>query len=161
MQWLMNNSTNDSCSLTDEQMIIVEAAGAAAGGFSILTCLFVLFVALIFRKHRFPAQRIILYLNFTVLLYSIVLILHIFDHDNANTPYCVFTGFLDQQVGWYVVLAISCLTIELLRKAVFLQLKTGKLELVYLAIIFIFPFSFNWIPFIGNTYGLARATCWD
>ena len=141
-------------------MKIVEAVGAAAGGFSILTCLFVLFVALIFRKYRFPTQRIILYLNFTVLLYSIVLILHLFDHDNANTPYCVFTGFLDQQVGWYVVMAISCLTIELLRKAVFLQLKTGKLELVYLGVIFVAPFLFNWIPFTGNAYGLARATCW-
>lgn len=154
-----NNSAN-SCNLTDQQMIIVEAVGGGAAGISILTSVFVIVVAIIFRKYRFSTQRIILYLNFTVLLYSIVLVLHVFDYDGRHTGYCVFTGFLDQQISWYVLMAICCLTFDLLRKAVFLQLHTGKYEFIYLFVIFVVPFTFNWIPFVDNTYGLARATCW-
>lgn len=164
----MNSSTNTffNCSLSSDQRIIIDVCGAAAGGVSLLTCSFVLFVAVIFRKYRFPSQRVILYLNVSVLLYSFVQILHGFDqltlgNGNETSGYCVVTGFLDQQMAWYVMLAISCLTFDLFRKAVFLQLRTGlKHEIAYLIVIYLIPFSVNWIPFVTNTYGLARATCW-
>lgn len=157
----MEEETNNrSCALTDRQMLLVESVGAAVGGVSALCCIFVLFVAVVFRKYRFSTQRIILYLMIAVLLYSLLQIFHLGDSFYSQTAYCVITGFLDQLISWFVIMAISCLTFDLLRKAIFLQLRTGKYEIVYVVLIFVFPIAFNWIPFIQHSYGLARAACW-
>ena len=53
----------------------------------------------------------------------------------------------------------SVITFTLLMTAVFHK-NVARLERVYVVLIFIIPLTFNWIPFINDTYGRFEEYCW-
>ena len=156
-----NNSTiADQCRYSDQENKILDAVIGVTGAISCLSCLFALLLVLLFQKYRTPTQRVILYLTTTVLLLSIVQMVHSTGGDQASEIYCTITGFLDQYAGWMILMAITCLTFDLFVKVVFKWQTTIRMEVIYVLVIYISPVLHTWIPFIDNAYGIAGAWCW-
>ena len=163
----MNNSSSssESCSPFDNNTYVTVAIiSAVTALISTIACAGVIALIIILRKHYFYTQRLILYLNIAALLNSVSIVLRLqrigYKSDSdALEGLCVFTGAFDHITAWSELIAICCITINLLLNAVFHK-NTEKLEKVYFILIFFFPLTFNWIPFIKNTYGKAGAWCW-
>ena len=159
-----DNLYNLTCYPTQEEVRKIGWVSIGCGTVSKLCCFFILFIIILFKKYRSTPQRVILYLTITVLLYSGVFILHgvrtKLDPDYDSDPLCVIAGFLDQVASWMELIAICCLTFDLFVRVLFLWDNTKKFEVVYFLLIFVFPFTFNWIPFIRKTYGFAGSYCW-
>ena len=159
------NSTNCSSPYDDYIFTIVAAFGAAAGFLSFLASCFVVFLIIIFKKWRFPTQRLILYLVITAGLFSLTLVVQRVDYENqtgaAYSNFCVFAGFLSQVIGWMFLNSFICistaLTVKVFSKKRFLA---KRMEILYIFVIFVLPFLFNWIPFIQSAYGKAGPWCW-
>lgn len=160
MNDLYSNATNNGCFLSESQMEGIRLTSLVLGSFSLLSCALILCLIAILKKFRTSTQRVILYLTVTVTLLSIVYVLHGLQGYGTNHSYCVVTGFLDELVAWMLVMAILCLNVDLTIKVVTQKYSTEKYEIAYLLLIFIFPFTFNWIPFIHQEYGRAGAYCW-
>lgn len=155
------NLSNLSCQLTEEQDIVIDSVLGATGAFSCLSCLFALLLVFLFQKYRTSTQRVIVYLTVAVLLSSVVQILHVAgDKGNNIFIYCTITGFLDQYIGWTVLMAITCLTFDLFYKVLFKRQTSVAVEKAYVLLIFVSPILHSWIPFISNAYGIAGAWCW-
>ena len=163
----MNNSTNNTiCSEFDTMpYVIVALISSGTALISVFACTGVILLVVLFKKYYFFTQRMILYLSIAALLNSIAIALRLqrvayfFDDKDSLLGLCIFTGFMDQTTAWSEVIAISCITFNLLLKAVFHK-PTEKLEIPYFILIFILPVLFNWIPFIDKAYGRAGAWCW-
>lgn len=163
----MNNSTNNTvCSEFDTMpYVIVALISSGTALISVFACTGVILLVVLFKKYYFFTQRMILYLSIAALLNSIAIALRLqrvayfFDNEESLLGLCIFTGFVDQTTAWSEVIAISCITFNLLLKAVFHK-PTEKLEIAYFILIFILPVLFNWIPFIDMAYGKAGAWCW-
>lgn len=72
---------------------------------------------------------------------------------------CVLSGFTKQVTDWFLIMDYSVITYTLLMTAVFRK-SISRLEGLFVVLIFVFPFTFNWIPFIDNSYGKTGAWCW-
>lgn len=148
----------------DSHIYAKVAALAATSGFvSLLASCFVVFIIVLFKKWQFFTQRLILYLATTSVLFSLAAILQRIDYNNVETThynnFCVFAGFLSQVSGWMVLNSVISIMASLLLTA-FSNKRAEKFEIVFLLLIFVFPLTFNWIPFIKSTYGRAGAWCW-
>ena len=146
--------------------VIVATVSACSGVVSALCCIFVICLIFLFKKHHFFIQRMILYHCLAALsrALSVILRFHRLGYDSATESsaqdvMCVISGFTSQLTTWILIMDLSILTFILLVSGVFHK-NVARLERLYVVLIFIFPFTFNWIPFIGNSYGHDRAWCW-
>ena len=162
---MMNTTNNKSCSPFDTfEYVAVAISSAGTGLISVVACVGVIALIFLYRKYYFPPQRLILYLAIAALLNSLSTVLRVqmiwYKSDsNVLKGICIFTAAFDHITAWSELIAYSCITIDLFIKAVFRK-ETYKLEKVYFVMTFIFPFTFNWVPFIHLAYGHAGAWCW-
>ena len=77
---------------------------------------------------------------------------------------CKSFGFLDQVTAWmghlcmtWVIVYLICL---LIKKKRIETAQGSKQEIAGLAVCFLVPFVFNWIPFLNNYYGFSGSWCW-
>lgn len=150
-----NDTTN--CSL--EHATIIAALGASSGLVSTLACIGVVALIFLLKKHYFFSQRLILYLSIASLLNSIATALRYQRLGETIRGLCVFTAFFDQTTSWAALIAIACITVNLLLLVVFRK-QTTRLEPLFFVTIFVFPLTFNWIPFVKDAYGVSGAWCW-
>ena len=77
---------------------------------------------------------------------------------------CKSFGFLDQVTGWMGHLCMTWVIVYLIwlfiRKKRIETAQCSKQEIVGLAVCFLVPFVFNWIPFLNNYYGFSGSWCW-
>ena len=156
------NSSN--CSLPfDLKTYKTIAAVRAGSGFLTLTfAVFALFTVVLFKKYCTFWQRLILYSNIATALYGLSVVVLRVDYFQTNTStegFCVFAGFFHQYSTWTLFMSILCYHLSLCTKVVF-QKDLSRLEMPYFILIFLLHLTFNWIPFLGPTYGLAGAWCW-
>ncbi len=161
----MDLHANHSCiGFQPGQIKILTILYLSGGSISFLFCLLIFLIAILFRKYQQSTQRMVLYLTISVSLLSVANILHgtqiDFIAENKDSVYCVTVAFIDQVTSWMVLLAVCCLTFDLVIKIAFLKFDTSKFELIYCIVIFIVPFTFNWIPFINHAYGATGEQCW-
>ena len=153
------------CSVFDTYpYVIVAAVSAGSAMVSALCCIFVICLIFLLKKHYFFIQRIILYHCLAALFraFSVILRLHRLGYNTESTAQdvlCTISGFTHQLTLWCLMMDYSLITFTLLMSAVF-QKNVACLERLYVVLIFVFPLTFNWIPFIGNSYGRSRAWCW-
>lgn len=144
--------------------IAVSVVSAITGLISVVACLLVIGLILLFKKHYFFSQRLILYLCIAAFLNSLSISLrfqrlaHATDN-NATKWICILTAAFDQTTAWTELLAIACIVFDLALKVI-LRVNTEKLEKFYIFLTFVFPLLINWIPFIKESYGPAGAWCW-
>ena len=157
---LGTSNISDDCSSPYDSypFTIVAAISSTAGFLSFLACIIVIFVIVLYKKYLFFIQRLILYLATTALVNSLVLVLHIAERF-APIDYCVFAAFISQVAAWSELMAITCITVNVLVTVTFHRVMQ-KLEKTYFVLIFVFPLSFNWIPFINESYGNDKVWCW-
>ncbi len=162
-----SNSTEQptECSnIFDEKIFsTVAAVAASSASLSLLACLFIIFIIILFKKWKFFNQRLILYLGVSAAVASLALVLQRVDYQKETSShydnFCVFAGFLSQVSGWMLLNAIICIIVTL-TVGTLTSRNPEKLELVFVLFIFLFPLTFNWIPFIELAYGKAGAWCW-
>lgn len=142
---------------------IVAIVNMVVGLFSFIVCCFTIMLIVVLGRWKFFSQRLILYLTITALLISLANILNRVDFtgdpSEALTGFCIFGGFLTQVTVWMVLCSISSITIYLFARTMFNK-NTEKFESLYVTFTFGFPFVFNWIPFINESYGRAGVWCW-
>ena len=160
-----SESTAAVCSVFDTYpYVIVATVSACSGVVSGLCCIFVISLVFLFKKHYFFIQRMILYQCLAILLRSLSVILrfHRLGYETESTAQdtvCVISGFTSQLTLCSMMTGYSVITFTLLMTAVFHK-NMARLERLYVVLIFILPLTFNWIPFIGNSYGRAGLWCW-
>lgn len=141
----------------------VAAVAAVSGFVSLVASCFVIFVIIFFKKWRFFTQRLILYLAIVAAIESSATILQRVDYENQVSDFyngfCIFGGFYSQVTSWMGLNVIITITVSLLVTA-FSNKPPEKYEPLFLVLIFLVPFTFNWIPFIKQTYGRAGPWCW-
>ena len=161
----LNTSDGIVCSVLDTYpYVIVAVVSSGSAMVSALCCIFIICLIFLLKKHYFFIQRLILYHCLAALFraFSVILRLHRLGYDIESTALdtlCTISGFTSQLTFWIIIMDYSVITFTLLMTAVFHK-NVARLERLYVVLIFIFPFTFNWIPFIGNSYGRARAWCW-
>ena len=161
----LNTSESTVCSVFETYpYVIVATVSACSGTISALCCIFVICLIFLFKKHYFFIQRMIFYHCLAALFraLSVILRFHRLGYDTESTAQdtlCIISGFTSQLTLWILMIDYSIITFTLLMSAVFRK-NVAPLEHLYVALIFVFPLTFNWVPFIGNSYGHSRAWCW-
>ncbi|XP_019853042.1 PREDICTED: uncharacterized protein LOC109582643 [Amphimedon queenslandica] len=158
----MEESTNLTCHLTDTQYKVLIGIRSSIAIISFLACLFVIGHIVLFKKYLFRYQRMILYLDIVLILYTVIEAINSFSYDLAAhlLTYCKILGFLELYISLSVVVAITCFTIDIFLK-VSCQVNTDtKHEVVYILLMFLSPILVTWIPFYTQSYGFAGAWCW-
>lgn len=147
-----------------EEFRAIAAVNSALGGVSFFACLLVIGLIFLFKKYRFFNQRLILYLTIAAALNTLSMLTEAtvyYPQTEAFEIYCYVSAYFHQVAGWAQVLAVTCITIELLLK-VFFKIQTNQLllEIIFIIVTFVIPLSFNWVPFINNTFGKSGPWCW-
>ena len=164
----LNSSSDDSrtvCDVFDSYpYVTVAAVSAGSAILSALCCIFVIVIIVVLKKHHSFIQRMIVYHSLAALFRSLSTMLHFYrlayqSEDSAIDTLCAVLAFTNQVSVWCLIMDYSILTFTLLMTVVF-QRNVARLELLYLVLIFAFPFTFNWIPFIDGAYGRYAAWCW-
>ena len=162
--YIGSNSTNETISCPDydsTEFKVIAGLRAGLGALSALCCLAVIYVIISYKKYRFYAQRLILYLALTAFLQSILCALSRVNYYTSRPivdPYCFFASFLHEYSCWAEVVSIVCITFNVFSIGV-LQKETARLEIAYVAIIFLLPLSWSWVPFLYKAYGTAGPWC--
>ena len=160
-----NGSDVFNCSVFQTQPYVnVAIVSSASASLSALCCLSVIGLIFLFKKHYFFIQRLILYLTIAALFNALSIVARLYrigyDKKSEELEYlCKITAFVDQTTLCSLFMAFAVITFTLLMRAVFSK-NTSRIEPVYFVLIFAFPLTFNWIPFLENTYGPAGAWCW-
>ena len=151
----------DNCSnLTKEDQRIIGLTGAITSSVSLISCLLVILMMIVYKKYTFTTQRLILYLTISVMFDSIAHILQgssysiIYNH----SKYCMTIAFLRQYFAWSIILSIDCILMELALRII-CRRESGKGEWLYIPFIYAFPLIFAWIPLIKHDYGDIEGTC--
>ena len=163
-----SSSSNDTfveCSVFDTGDYVTVAIVSSGSAFiSCLFCIVVIGLLLLLKKHYFFIQRLVLYLSVAALINSLSMVLRLHriwyrQQIEALKVLCIVSAFINQTSAWSLLMAFMAITFSLLMAVVF-QKSTARLELVYVIMIFLFPLTYNWIPFLYDTYGQAGAWCW-
>lgn len=160
-----NTSDNSSCSEFDTwRYVTVAIVSSASASISALCCIAVISLILLFKKQYFFIQRLVLYLSLAALFNSLSIVARLYRLGYKNEAeelnyLCVIVAFVDQTTMCSLFMAFAVITFTLLMRAVFRK-NTSRLEPLYFLLIFAFPLTFNWVPFLHNTYGKAGAWCW-
>ena len=162
----ISNATNtmtSNCTYYDSVgFTVIAAIRAVVGLFSALCCLLVIGMIAYLKKYLIYSQRLILYLAIAAFLHSLSYTLA---RVNYYTPrylfddYCYFGGFINLYSSWAEVLALCCLTFNVFVNAVMDRWPSTSLQYVYLAVMFLGPLVWCWVPFIHHTYASSIVWC--
>lgn len=150
---------NFSNTAEDMALAILHTCSA---GISFICSVMVVFLIILFKKYSFFVQRLILYLSFSVLLYSAASALAVTNYEGEDVfpkHFCEAIGFVAQYTQWTLLLSVAVITLDILLR-VLLNRATNGLEPFYLVFIYLFPATFNWVPFLQRLYGQAGSWCW-
>lgn len=160
-----SNDTFIECSVFDTGDYVTVAIVSSGSAFlSCFFCIIVIGLIFLLKKHYFFIQRLVLYLSVAALINSLSMVLRLHriwyrQQNEALRVLCIVSAFINQTSMWSLLIAFMAITFTLLMAVVF-QKSTARLEWVYVIMIFLFPLTYNWIPFLYDTYGQAGAWCW-
>ena len=153
-----------ACFNFTSELVILAAIDTASALISLLACLFVILLILLYKKYHIFTQRLILYITTAAALYSIAIATGAAAYYPINdlydfSAYCIWSGFFYQVSAWMLVGAV-CMGVADMYMKVVLHRDTHKYELIYIGVIFALPFITSWLPFIKSSYGQAGPWCW-
>ena len=160
-----DSSANASCPSpfdSKEYRIVVAAVSAATSVVSILACVFVILLIVLFKRYMFFTWRLVLYLTIAACVHSIFIVLNRIDYHIRNSGtqnYCIFAGFFGEYTIISQLMAVVCITSNLFVNAI-LNKRTDRLERLYVVLTFALPLAISLIPFIHHSYGSAGVWCW-
>ena len=144
--------------------VTVAIVSSSSASVSALCCVAVVLLIFMLKKHYFFIQRLVLYLSLAALFNSLSIVARLYQigYDKESETLdivCTVAAFVDQTTMCSLFIAFAVITFTLLMRAVFRK-NTSRLESFYFIMIFFFPLTFNWVPFLHGTYGEAGAWCW-
>ncbi len=172
------NDVNVSCNSSRKDHEIVFYIKLSASSFSLLINLLAILVIHCGRSYKKPIIRSVLYLLIADLLLAIVQILELFPATykdgyvqvkpgEAWKVTCSTLGFLDQVTAWMRDLFVVFLVVQLYlfvkkpdRQPLAQTERDKRGEVFGVCVCFFLPFTFNWIPFLHDYYGLSGHWCW-
>ena len=143
------------------QLAIINAASSLL---SLLVCLLVMAIILLLKKIKLFNKRLVFYLSIAGALNGLAGVTRGSAYFPINelysfTSYCAWSGFSVQVTDSMCYMALLVIFIDTyLRLAK--QKDTSRFEKLYIPVIFILPFVFDWIPFTYSAYGQAGPWCW-
>ena len=151
---------NSTCNDNTTQYLVVGVLHTASAALSLLCSTVVVGLIVLFKKYRFFEQRLVLYLSIASFLYSLAASVVKVDYwEPSSKTYCKWIGFLSQYTQYCLLIAVVVIAVDIL-----LRVRRGRetrgLEPAYVMFIFLFPATFNWVPFMYDAYGLAGSWCW-
>lgn len=156
-------SNNTTCyDFSKSQYIALVSIRSGIGFISFIACIVVIALMILLKKYLFRPQRMVLYLNITLLLNSLVTCMNSISYkESQNLPiYCLVTGLLDEYTSLCILLAVTCFTVNIFVQVMF-NYKTGPIaEALYVLFIFGLPIIPSMIPIYFNAYGFSGAWCW-
>ena len=168
--------SNASCNSSEETHDVIFGIKIATSSLSCITNFVAVLIVLCGGSYKKPIIRSVLYLLIANLLLVTVQVLELIPttyvrgHVGVKSGWgnvCSVFGFLDQVVAWIRDLVVVYIVVQLLiairnpadfRKPQSEQSKIA--EVVSVGLCFFVPFTFNWIPFLNDYYGLSGHWCW-
>eukprot|EP00731_Ephydatia_muelleri_P025252 Em0017g335a len=111
----------------------------------------------------FHLHRIVLYFSISGVLAGITKALNRVDYfveNNDTKAFCTASGFMDEYASWTGVLSGFAIGCTLFKEVLGRNSNSKCANRFWLLLIFVFPLSFNWIPFIHLTYGQSADWAW-
>ena len=140
--------------------MLIGYSQAGPAFLSILGSIAVLSLMMVLKRHKETHQRLIMYLAISVFFNSISFIVRGMGYKLIKNKYfCQVTAFYGQLTAGFILSSIWCIIIEIVVSTC-RQKGAGKLEWIYLILIFIIPAITSVIPFVNNGYGESKVWCW-
>ena len=158
------NETNQSCmEFASTNFKIVAAIRAASAVVSFVLCLIATVINVASQKYAFHLHRMVLYFSISGILAGITKALNRVDYfveNNGTKAFCMASGFMDQYASWTNILSSLAIGCTLFTEVLGRNNDSKCVHRFWLLLIFVFPLSFNWIPFIHLTYGQSADWVW-
>lgn len=162
---MWSNVSNHSCSVSSSSSFfkIVSAIRAASGLTSMVFSIFAVVLSVLTKKYLVTHQRTVLYYSVSCTLKGITCALSRVDYffENEGTrAFCIVEGFADEYAGWMVLLSSLSIAYHLCMEVLGREHGGRCAQRLWLVLIFIFPLTFCWIPFINLAYGQSADWAW-
>ena len=180
----MNSTNNLSCyNFSKREYDAAYGTKMSVATVGVLMSLLVIFLVLISKSYKHFVFRLVIYFMVADTLQAIAHILELIPVAHIENEVivrpgwnslCAAFGFFDQVTVWmgnvgilWIMLYLLWLIHQLKKllggaqpENVQLYQMSPKTELIGLFFLLFFPFTFNWIPFIWDMYGLSGLWCW-
>ena len=157
----MNETCTPVYNLTDKVRLQIGIAGLVSCCLSLLGCIFVIAIIVIYKKYVFSTQRLMLYLGISVMvnvtgqMIQAILIIN----NRTDGIACEVVAFMCQSAASSILISVTCISFELLIGIVFYKESGRRLNQFYFFAVFILPALTNWIPLVFKTYGFSGHSC--
>ena len=128
-----------------------------SASFSIVGCIFTIFIIWLFKKYTEFSQRMIIHLSIATLLQAIFYVL--VDIVLEATVMCKMQGALLQFIAWVILLWILSIIFNLLWNVIWMK-NLEKYERRISLLCWGLPIVIAGVPFADNAYAPAGAWCW-
>ena len=145
------------------QFKIVAAIRAASAVVSLVLSLIAIVINVVSQKYVFQLHRMVLYFSISGVLTGITKALNRVDYfvENSDTKnFCIASGFMDEYGSWTGLLSGFAIGCTLFSDVLGRENSSKCIDRFWILLIFVFPLSFNWIPFIHLTYGQSADWAW-
>lgn len=140
----------------------VAAVRIVTGLISFICCLSIVTYMVYYKKYRFILNlKLVLFLAISAALHSFSFLvgrINFYTDRPIIDYYCLFAGSVELYTSWTEIIAILCISHNLL-SAVTCNPNTKNMERIYLSLIFILPVLWCWVPILFFTYGTAGPWC--
>lgn len=157
----LNSSNSCYVEFVPAAFTAVAAVRAFVGFISFIACLLVIVLLVLFKKYRFFAQRLILYLTLAAALHALSYTLarvNYYTPRPITDPYCNFGGLFNHYTAIVELIAIWCLSLSIFANAIFRR-RTNRLELLYIILPWTLPLTYIWIAVWKKGYGTEGPFC--
>lgn len=154
------NESLGSCTLfngDDSKCNTLIVLKRVTGTFSLLGCIFMIFVIWLFKKYRVQSQRLIMFLSVAALFDAIG---YMAGDITPDGPACDFEAWILTYFDWCVLMWVSCITYNLYMNVVRMRNVASQEKYFHIASWLCPPLLLSVLPFIGDNYGPAGAWCW-
>ncbi|XP_015219869.1 uncharacterized protein [Lepisosteus oculatus] len=155
----MNNSSRCTLFNTDSddyRCVTIIAVKRATATFSLIGCLFMLFVIWLLRRYNSLAQKMILSLTVAAFFDSIA---YVMGEVHPEGALCDFQAWWLTYFDWCALAWVCLITLNLYLNLV-REMRTEKLEVKYHLAAWGVPCLMSSLPLFGGYYGPAGAWCW-
>ena len=163
---MFGNETNESCAqFPQDDFKVIAAVRAATGPVSVVLGALAILINVLYKKYRFQFHQMVLYISVGAVLRGItgsLVRVDYFVQNEATTKFCSASGFVDIYSLWIVILATVGLSYNLSNDLVRNRLNSSQRHhrCFWFFVIFVFPLSFLWVPFLYSAYGRSPNSPW-
>ena len=165
----LDNETNVSCAdqFPQDQFKTTAIVRAATGPVSIVLAALAILINILYKKYRFQFHLMVLCMSVGSLMRGFVFSLSFVDYvvknEATRAGICAALGFWDAYTLWIVLLSTVSLAYSLFADFGVSNSAYGdkqRRRCFWLSLIFAFPLSFLWVPFINLAYGRSPDFPW-